>query len=211
MRSMENQGVAARFCGGFLLALTAAAGCQEPSELTAQIAAEVLKESAFEVEPVYAEVPRVVSWSAESPKDDYDELAIRTLRNLERAGLVTLQESIGPASSYQLEAAVTPAGFPILGTVPSARGEALRARIAIKKVDGVQNFVRHPTVPTVGRAEIRWHYEQPTQYYELFETRIDKPLGVPFATVVSMRWDEGAWRFSILAPKVAVEEREPRG
>ena len=207
---MESQGSAARFCCGLLLVLTASVGCQKPPELNAEIAAEVLKESAFEVEPVYAEVPRVVSWSAKSPKDDYDELAVRTLRNLERAGLVTLQERES-SSDYRLEAAVTPAGFPILGTVPSARGQALRARIAIKKVDGVQNFLRHPTEPTVGRAEIRWHYEQPTEYYELFETRIDKPLGVPFATVVSMRWDDGAWRFSILAPKVAVKESEPRG
>ncbi|HUP64495.1 MAG TPA: hypothetical protein VM557_04380 [Thermoanaerobaculia bacterium] len=203
---MRRQRSVARFSSGCLLVLIASAGCQAPPELTAQIAADVLKDSAFEVEPAYAEVPRVVSWSAESPKDDYDELAIRTLRNLERAGLVTLQETASSAS-YRLEAAVTRAGFPILGIVPSARGQALRARIAIKKVDGVENFVRHPTVPTVGRAEIRWHYEQPTQYYELFETKIDKPLGVPFATVISMRWDEGAWRFSILAPKVPVEPR----
>lgn len=179
--------------------------CGPPPELSEEKAREILEDVLFEVEPVYAEVPRVVQWGPSSPKDPYDERAVRTLRNLEREGLVTLAE-ISDDDSYRLEAQTTPDGFRILGVVPSARGPALRARIAEKKLDGMRNFVRHPNEPTVGRAEIVWHYENPTRFYDLFETKIDKPLHEPFASLVSFRWEKGAWRFGVVAQKVKPEE-----
>jgi len=70
----------------------------------------------------------------------------------------------------------------------------------------MRNFVRHPNEPTVGRAEIVWHYEKPTRFYDLFETKIDKPLHEPFASLVSFRWEKGAWRFGVVARKVRPEE-----
>lgn len=184
------------------LVLIALAGCSPPGELTEAKAREILREEMFEVEPVYAEVPQAVRWSSASPRDAYDEKAARTLRNLERAGLVGLTESGDPAGDYALVAAVTNEGFPLLGTVPSARGPAFRARICEKRVDGMRELVRHPADPTIARAEVVWHYENPTRFYEMFETRIDKPLGKPFASLVSFRWEKGTWHFQVIAAKV---------
>ncbi len=184
------------------LLLAALAGCRAPAELTEAEAREILAEEMFEVEPVYAEVPQAVRWSPSSPRDAYDENAVRTLRNLERAGLVALTESGSPEGDYALVANPTPAGFPLLGTVPSARGPAFRMRICEKRVDGMRDFIRHPSDPTIARAEVLWHYENPTRYYDMFETKIDKPLGKPFASLVSFRWEKGAWRFGVVAVKV---------
>jgi hypothetical protein len=183
----------------FALAL---AGCSAPAELTEEKAREILAGVMFEVEPVYAEVPQTVRWSPDSPRDEYDEKAVRTLRNLEREGLVTLAEEGSPGGSYALTAKTTQAGFSLLGTVPSARGPAFRARICEKKLDGMTGFVRHPSDPTIASAEVVWHYENPTRFYEMFETKIDKPLGKPFASLVSFRWEKGTWHFGVIAPKV---------
>ncbi|HEY0787072.1 MAG TPA: hypothetical protein VGE86_00410, partial [Thermoanaerobaculia bacterium] len=109
-----------------VLVFIALAGCRPPGELTEAKAREILREEMFEVEPVYAEVPQAVRWSAASPRDAYDERAARTLRNLERAGLVALTETGDPSGEYALAAKVTREGFPLLGTVPSARGPAFR-------------------------------------------------------------------------------------
>ncbi|HVR44435.1 MAG TPA: hypothetical protein VMS56_13435 [Thermoanaerobaculia bacterium] len=186
-----------------LVALGWISACARPTELTERKAAEILEGASFEVAPVYAEVPQVVRWGPESPKDDYDELAVRTLRNLEREGLVRLIDEGSPESDvYVLRAETTPEGFRILGTVPSARGPALRARIAEKRIDGLRNFIRHPDDPTVARAELVWHYERPTRFYDLFETKIDKPLDRPFASLVSFRWEDGSWHFAVIAEKV---------
>ena len=182
------------------------AACGAPESLDEATAERILTESSFEVEPVYAEVPQVVRWSERSPRDDYDEKALRTLENLERAGLVTVESTVSPEGETRVQARTTSEGFAILGTVPSARGPAFRARIASKRVDGIRNFVRHPSEPTVGRAEILWHYENPTRWYDLFETKIDKPIGEPLVTPVSIHWEEGAWQFRILARKVPAEE-----
>ncbi len=185
----------------FLIALA----CRPPGELTESKAREILQEEMFEVEPVYAEVPQAVRWGPPSPRDAYDQSAVRTLRNLERAGLVTLTESGDPeGGEYALLAKATREGFPLLGTVPSARGPAFRARICQKRIDGMREFVRHPTDPTIARAEISWHYENPTRFYEMFETKIDKPLGKPFSSLVSFRWEKGTWHFSVIAAKVEV-------
>jgi hypothetical protein len=154
----------------------------------------------FATEPVYAEVPQRVSFGPRSPKDDYDELAVRTLRNLERAGLVTVTETKEPDGTETYVAKATEKGFPILGTMPSARGPVYRARIGIKKIDGVRNFLRHPSEPTVGRAEVLWHYEQPTIYYPMFETKINKPLNTPFVSLASFYWDHG-WKFDLTVLK----------
>lgn len=186
-----------------VLALLLAA-CGRPEALDAELAEKILRESSFEVEPVYAEVPQVVRWSEASPRDDYDEKALRTLANLERAGLVTV-ETTEQEGETRVTARTTREGFAILGTVPSARGPAFRAQIAQKRVDGIRNFTRHPSEPTVGRAEILWHYENPTRWYELFETKIDKPLDESFITPVSIYFQDGAWRLRILAQKVRAE------
>lgn len=184
------------------LLVAALAGCGAPSALTEEEARAILHAGMFEVEPVYAEVPQAVRWSPAYPRDGYDLMAVRTLRNLERAGLVALTESGSPDGEYALVAKVTREGFPILGTVPSARGPAFRARICEKRVEGIRDFVRHPSDPTVARAEIAWHYENPTRFYDMFETKIDKPLGTPFASLVSFHWEKGAWHFQVIANKV---------
>jgi hypothetical protein len=186
----------------FLLVVLAA--CRAPEELTEAKAREILAAEMFETEPAYAEVPQAVRWSPASPRDAYDVNAVQTLRNLERAGLVTLAESGSAEGEYALVGTATPRGFPLLGTVPSARGPAFRARICERKVDGVRGFVQHPSDPTIARAEVVWHYEKPTPFYEMFETRIDKPLGKPFATLVSFRWEKGTWHFGVIAAKVDV-------
>ena len=160
-------------------------GCGAPPPLTEERARALVLERAIDNEPVYAEVPERVWWGPDFPKDDYDELALQTLRNLEAAGLVTLRHDVdGETESWT--AAVTREGFPILGKVSSARGRALRALVCVKKIDRVSHFVRHPTEPTVGSADLVWHYERPTTLYEAFETKVDKPLGKPFRSVVSI-------------------------
>ena len=190
----------------FTVALAAAAlalACGKPQPLTAEKAQEIIAAYAFKHEPVYAEVPQKVWWSPQAPKDAYDELALRTLRNLEREGLVTVTESNVTATSATYVAKVTEKGFPILGTAPSYRGAVYRARIAEKRYDGLRNFVRHPSQPTVGHAELFWHYEKPTPLYPLFETKIDKPLNKPFASHVSFWHADHVWKFSVNVKKVA--------
>ncbi|HSN69391.1 MAG TPA: hypothetical protein VLV48_09110, partial [Thermoanaerobaculia bacterium] len=128
-----------------LLVVLAMVGCRAPSELTGEEAREILAGATFDAEPVYAEVPQKVTWSPSAPADDYDRKAVRTLRNLESAGLVVLAEEGAPDGEYALLAKTTQEGFPLLGTVPSARGPAFRARICEKKVDGMRDFIRHPS------------------------------------------------------------------
>jgi hypothetical protein len=190
----------------FMAALAAAAlaiACGKPQPLTAEKAEEIISSYAFKREPVYAEVPQKVWWSPQAPKDAYDELAVRTLRNLERAGLVTLTESNVTADSATYVAKVTDRGFPLLGTAPSHRGPVYRGRIAEKRYDGLRNFIRHPTEPTVGHAELVWHYENPTPLYPLFETKIDKPLNRPFVSHVSFWWEDHVWKFNVNVKKVS--------
>lgn len=188
MRTLPGQ-LLASFC----LLLVA---CGKPEPLTAEKAQEIIRESSYRHEPIYAEVPQKVWWTPKAPKDAYDEKALRTLRNLERAGLITITATETPDSATYV-AKVTKTGFPILGTAPSYRGPVYRAQIAEKKYDGIRNFVRHPTEPTVGHAELIWHYDNPTQWYPLFETKIDKPLHKPFASHVSFWWEKHRYRFEV--------------
>jgi hypothetical protein len=177
-----------------------AMACGDPGPLTETKAKEVVGAWLFKREPVYAEVPQKVWWTPKSPKDDYDEKALRTLRNLERAGLVTVtaQQS---ADSATYIAKATKKGFPILGTAPSMRGPVFRAQIAEKRYDGMRNFVRHPTEPKVGHAELVWHYGNPTWLYPLFETKINKPLDTPFVSHVSFWYEKHQWRFEVNVKK----------
>jgi hypothetical protein len=145
-------------------------------------------------------VPQKVGWSPQSPKDAYDELAVRTLRNLERAGLVTVTESL-TADSATYIAKVTKKGFPVLGTAPSYRGPVYRGKIAEKVYDGLRNFTRHPTEPTVGSAQLAWHYDNPTWLYPFFETKINKPLKKPFVSNVSFYYEKHQWRFHVTVQK----------
>ena len=176
--------------------------CGAPEPLTAEKAQKIIAESSYRSEPVYAEVPQKVWWSPKAPKDDYDEKALRTLRNLERAGLVTVTASETSDSATYI-AKVTKKGFPILGTAPSYRGPVYRAQIAEKRYDGIRNFVRHPTEPTTGHAELIWHYENPTPYYDLFETKIDKPLNKPFASHVSFWYEKHQYKFEVNVRKIS--------
>src|SRR5688572_3211344 len=144
-----------------LAAAALLAACEKAEPLTAEKAQKVIGAVAFKQEPVYAEVPQKVWWTPKAPKDDYDEKALRTLRNLQRAGLVTVTEEV-TADSATYVAKVTKKGFPILGTAPSARGPVYRAKIAEKVYDGIRDFVRHPTEETVGHAQLIWHYDNPT-------------------------------------------------
>ena len=180
-----------------------AAACSQPEPLTAEKAQQIIAAWSFKTEPVYAEVPQKVWWSPKAPKDEYDEKAVRTLRNLERAGYVTVTESGVTADSATYVAKTTKKGFPILGTAPSMRGPVYRARIAEKRYDGLRNFVRHPSEETVGHAELVWHYENPTSLYPLFETKIDKPLNKPFISHVSFWYDKHQWRFAVNVKKKA--------
>jgi len=129
--------------------------------------------------------------------DDYDQKALRTLRNLEREGLVTVTETHPDPDSATYIAKVTSKGFPILGTAPSNRGPVYRGQIAEKRYDGLRNFVRHPSEKTVGHAELVWHYETPTPLYPLFETKIDKPLNTPFVSHVSFWYEKHQWKFEV--------------
>lgn len=186
-----------------LAAAVLAFGCDKAEPLTAAKAEQIIASHAPRREPVYAEVPQKVWWTPEAPKDAYDELALRTLRNMERAGLVTVTESDIGAGSATYVAKVTKKGFPLLGTAPSKRGPVYRARIADKVYDGLRNFVRHPTQETVGHAELVWHYDNPTPLYDLFETKIDKPLKKPFVSHISFWHEKHQWRFSVNVKKTA--------
>jgi hypothetical protein len=193
-----------RALAAVLLALLAVGiGCARREPLTARKAEQLIRAAAFKREPVYAEVPQKVWWTPESPKDDYDELALRTLRNLEKAGLVTVSEEVTPDSATYT-AVVTQRGFTILGTAPSVRGPVFRGKICEKVYDGVRNFVRHPTEETVGHAELVWHYANPTPLYPLFETRMDKPLEQQFASHVSFWFQDHQWKFDVNVKKADV-------
>jgi hypothetical protein len=185
-----------------LLALVfVALACSKPEPLTAAKAQEIVGAWSFKREPVYAEVPQKVWWTPQSPKDAYDDLALRTLRNLERAGLITVTENVSGDSATYI-AKVTKKGFPVLGTAPSYRGPVYRAQICEKRYDGLRNFVRHPTEPTVGHGELAWHYDNPTWLYPLFETKINKPLKTPFLSHVSFWYEKHQWRFEVNVRKV---------
>jgi len=195
MRRRSSQGI--RLAIAILIALAA---CQRREALTAQKAAEIIRGYQFAKEPIYAEVPQRVWWSAKAPQDDYDVKALQTLRNPERAGFVTvIERHDGDTTAYT--AKVTPKGFPVIGTAPSARGPCFRATICYKKYDGLRNFERHPTDPTVGHAELVWHYENPTPFYPLFETKINKPLNKPFASYISFFYKDFQWRFDVTVRK----------
>ena len=186
-----------------LLLAAMAVACDKAEPLTEERAEKIIAGYAFKREPVYAEVPQKVWWTPQAPKDDYDELALRTLRNLERAGLVRITESDVSAGTATYVAKVTEKGFPILGTAPSARGPVFRGRIADKRYDGLRNFVRHPQEPTVGHAELVWHYDNPTPLYGLFETKINKPLKTPFVSHVSFWHEKHQWRFDVNVRKAS--------
>jgi hypothetical protein len=180
--------------------------CQKPEPLTAQKAQAIIGAVAFKKEPVYAEVPQRVWWNARGPKDDFDEKSIRTLRNLRQAGLITFTENVAPdGSEGEYIAKVTQKGFPILGTAPSFRGPVYRGKIAEKLYDGIRNFQRHPNEPTVGHAELVWHYDNPTWMYPLFETKINKPIKKPFASHVSFYYKDSEWRFDVVVRKTEAE------
>jgi hypothetical protein len=175
--------------------------CQPREPLTAAMAEKLLRAYLFQKEPIYAEVPQKVWWDNAHPKDDYDEKALRTLRNLERAGYLTVTETHGPNGLTAYVGKVTQKGFPIIGTSPSMRGPAFRGLIAYKKYDGIRNFQRHPSDPTIGHAELVWHYDDPTPLYPLFETKINKPLKKPFASLVSFYYKDHQWRFDVTVKK----------
>lgn len=181
-----------------------ATACQRPQPLTATRAEQILRGYTVARVPTYAEVPQKVWWNAESPADDFDEKSVRTLHNLERAGLITVTESHQGGTTAFL-GKVTAKGFPILGTAPSFRGPTFRGLICYKTYDGIRNFQRHPTEPTVGHAELLWHYVDPTPLYALFETKIDKPLNKEFASLVSFYYKDHQWRFDVTVNKTDAE------
>jgi hypothetical protein len=188
-----------------LAAAFAFTACAKPTPLTEQKAALLVKSQMFDHEPVYAEVPQKVWFGPKAPKDDFDELSLRTLEHLKSEGLVTTTESHTPDGTTTVQAKVTKKGFHILGTMPSARGPVYRAKICEKKVDGVRNFIRHPSDPTVGRAEIVWHYDNPTPMYPFFETKMNKPLKKPFASLAAFHWEKGSYRVELIVKKTDVE------
>lgn len=185
-------------------AVLLAAGCGKAEPLTAEKAQEILGDLSIRRIPIYAEVPQKVWWSPKAPKDEYDEKALRTLRNLERAGLVTVTEKL-TADSAEYVAKVTPKGFPLLGTAPSYRGPVYRGKICEQRYDGLRHFVRHPNESTVGNGELVWHYENPTWLYPLFETKINKPLNHAFASHVSFWHEDHQWKFSVTVRKADAE------
>lgn len=181
--------------GLFLLCVLAMA-CSDAGPLTEVKAKKIVGAWLFKREPVYAEVPQKVWWTPKAPKDDYDEKALRTLRNLERLGLLTVTAQVsGDSATYV--AKTTGKGFPILGTAPSMRGPVYRAQIAEKLYDGLRDFVRHPHDPRVGHAELVWHYDNPTWLYPAFETKINKPLRTPFVSAVSFWYEKHQWKFEV--------------
>lgn len=205
MRSSIFRNVTRQLWIPVALAAVLQLACDGRQELTAKKAQQIIAQSSFAREPIYAEVPQKVWWSPQAPKDDYDEKALRTLRNLEREGYVTVTESVQSPDTATYIAKVTKKGFTILGTAPSWRGPVYRATIADKRYDGLRNFVRHPTDPTVGHAELVWHYEKPTPMYELFETKIDKPLNKPYASMISFWRDKHQWKFAINVKKTPAD------
>lgn len=190
----------------FVIALCLLAGCERKEPLTAEKAEQLIRNRQFAREPVYAEVPQKVWWSAESPKDAYDERALRTMRNLQRAGFITVKESSEDGKTTYI-GTPTAKGFPVLGTVPSARGPAFRAQICEKVYDGLRNFKRHPAEPTVGHGDLIWHYTNPTPMYDLFETKMNKPLDKPFASYVAFHYADHQWKFEVTVRKTDGTER----
>src|SRR5436309_2068192 len=114
MRTGSSQGLA-------IASLLVLAACQPREPLTAAKAEQILRAYMFQREPVYAEVPQKVWWDERHPKDDFDEKSVRTFRNLERAGYVTVFERSDSHGSIYT-AKVTDKGFHVLGTSPSMRG-----------------------------------------------------------------------------------------
>ena len=184
-----------------LVAALLLAACAKPKPLTPEIADALVRRDTFAREPVYAEVPQKVWYGPKSPKDDFDELSLRTLDNLQKAGLVSVTQSTAPDGMTTVQAKVTEKGFPILGTMPSMRGPVYRGRICEKILDGTKNFIRHPNNPTVGRAEVVWHYDNPTPLYPLFETKRNKPLKKPFVSLASFYWAKGAFHVDLVVKK----------
>jgi hypothetical protein len=187
---------------GLLLLSALTLACGKPTPLTEEKAKQIVSAWMFKREPVYAEVPQKVWWTPKAPKDEYDEKAVRTLRNLERAGLVTVSEQVSADSATYI-AKVTKKGFPILGTAPSYRGPVYRGQICEKRYDGLRRFVRHPTDATVGHAELVWHYGNPTWLYPFFETKINKPLDTPFVSHVSFWYAKHQWKFEVNVKKTS--------
>jgi hypothetical protein len=198
MRSGSSQG----FAIASALILIA---CQPREPLTAQKAEQILSSFMVTREPVYAEVPQKVWWNDRNPKDDYDEKALRTLRNLESAGYLTVTESLAADGTTAYVGKVTDKGFRIIGTSPSMRGPAFRGLIAYKKYDGLRNFERHPNEQTTGHAELVWHYDDPTPLYPLFETKINKPLKKLFVSLVSFYYKDYQWKFDVTVRKTDAE------
>lgn len=175
--------------------------CAEEPPLDQVRAEAIIRSRMFEREPVYAEVPSVIRWGPDYPKDEFDERSLATLENLENAGLIVVEEIAGDGGMTVVTAETTPEGFRELGTVPSARGPALRGRIAQRVLDEIRGFQRHPSQPLVGRAEVVWHYENPTPLYPHFETKQEKPLDVPFVSVVSISKTDRGWIVETVVPK----------
>src|SRR5688500_10731466 len=111
-----------------LLFLTLPA-CARRVPLTAEKAEAIMRSHGLRPEPIYAEVPQRVWWNAKAPKDDYDGKALQTLRKLEQAGLLSVTGGENPDGSAEYIGKVTEKGFRILGTAPSHRGPAFRAKI----------------------------------------------------------------------------------
>ena len=183
-----------------LCVLLTFAACQREEPLTAAKADQILKSYQVRREHVYAAVPQRVWWDAQHPKDDFDELSLRTLRNLQGQGYITVTESQESGRTI-FTAKVTEKGFRLLGTSPSARGPVYKALICYKKYDGIRNFERHPNEPTTGNAELLWHYDSPTAFYPLFETKLDKPLNQPFVSLVSFYYKDHQWKFDVIVRK----------
>lgn len=197
MRHRGSQGFAA------LIALQLLA-CQRAEPLTLAKAEEIIGSYEVHLEPVYAAVPQKVWWDEQHPQDDFDAKSVATLRSLERTGYITVAETSDQHGSIFL-AKVTDKGFRILGTSPSARGPVYKGLICYKKYDGLRNFERHPTEQTTGRAELIWHYTNPTPLYELFATKNDKPLNKPFASLVSFYYKDHQWKFDVTVRKTDAE------
>ncbi|HEX7151523.1 MAG TPA: hypothetical protein VF618_08555 [Thermoanaerobaculia bacterium] len=178
-----------------------AVACQREEPLTEAKARAIIEPYLQRREPTYAEVPQRVWWGPSSPKDAYDGLAVQTLRKLEQAGLVTVTESTRADGGMEYIAKVTQKGFPILGTAPSMRGPVYRGLICYKVYDNLRSFQQHPAQKTVGAAEIVWHYDEPTNLYPLFDTKINKPLKKPFFSHVSFWYEEHQWKFNVNVKK----------
>jgi len=182
-----------------------ALACQKREPLTAEKAEQILRGYQFTSEQIYAEVPQKVWWNPPRfPKDEYDERSLRTFDHLQKAGLITVTGGPTPDGATFI-AHATAKGFPILGTAPSERGPVFRGLICYKVYDGLRNFQRHPTDPTIGHGELVWHYARPTPLYPLFETTQNKPLNKPFASLVSFYYKDHQWRFDVTVRKTAAE------